>query len=142
MDNTFRKFLDTYLDVWRASSLTELKDLISIDYKAREITGGEIVDFGYEESINGWVQGFNYVQKNNAQWILNEISIFPLRVDETMVILSATIVIKGKSLETANLFFQTFKRNSIGDWKLVRSYIEAGIPNVNINRIQSEGYVE
>lgn len=142
MDNTFRQFLNTYLDVWRTSSLTELKDLISLDYRAREITDGEIVDFGYEESINGWEQGFNFVQENNALWVVNEISIFPLRVDEKLVILSATMVIKDKSLDTANLFFQTFKRNSLGDWKLVRSYIEAGIPNVNIIQIQSEGYVE
>ena len=142
MDNIFRQFLDTYLDVWRTSSLTELKGLISKDYIAREITGEEIVDFGYKESINGWEQGFNFVRENNAQWILNEVSIFPLRVDEKLVILSATIAIKGKSMETANLFFQTFKRNSIGDWKLVRSYIEAGIPNTSISQIQSEGYVD
>lgn len=137
MDHTFRQFLDTYLDVWRTSSLSELKDLISIDYKAREITGGEIVDFGYEESIKGWEQGFKFVQENNAQWVLNEISIFPLRVDETLVILSATMVINGMCLETANLFFQTFKKNNIGDWKLVRSYIEARIPNVNLSLVQS-----
>ena len=136
MENTFQQFLNTYLDVWRTSSLTELKDIISKDYKAREITGGEIIDFGYEESINGWEQGFNFVQENNAEWILKEISIFPLRVDETLVILSATMVIKGKRLETANLFFQTFKRNSAGDWKLVRSYIEAGISNDNISQIR------
>lgn len=137
MDNTFRQFLDSYIDVWRTSSITELKDLISIDYKGREITGGEIVDFGYEESINGWEEGFKFVQENNARWVLNEISIFPLRVDETLVILSATMVINGKSLETANLFFQTFKKNNIGDWKLVRSYIEARIPNVNLSLVQS-----
>jgi len=65
-----------------------------------------------------------------------------LGMDETFVILSATMVIKGKTLETANLFFQTFKRNNISDWKLVRSYIEEGIPNGNINRIQLEGKVE
>lgn len=136
MDNSFRQFLDTFLDVWRASSLIELKDIISKDYKAREITGGEIVDFGYEESINGWEQGFNFVKENKAQWKLNEISILSLRDDETMVILSATLVVQGKSLETANLFFQTFKKTSINDWKLVRSYIEVGIPNDKINSIQ------
>ncbi|MFJ5769640.1 hypothetical protein [Psychrobacillus sp. NPDC093180] len=45
-----------------------------------------------------------------------------------MAIISATLVIQGKSLETGNLFFQTFKKNSIHEWKLARSYIEAGIP--------------
>src|SRR5699024_11696227 len=135
MDNSFRKFLDIYLEVWINSSLIELKGLISKDFKAREITGGEIIDFGYEESIKGWEQGFNFVKANDAQWKLNEISTLQLRVDETLVILSATMVIQGKSLDTSNLFFQTFRKNDNNDWKLVRSYIEAGIPNVNINDI-------
>lgn len=46
-NNSFRKFLDSYLKVWRNSSLTDMKNIISKDYQAREITGGEIVDFGY-----------------------------------------------------------------------------------------------
>lgn len=133
MDNSFSMFLDTYLDIWRVSSLVELKDLISQDYAAREITGGVVVDFGYEESINGWEQGFNFAKENNAQWNIKVISILPLRESETIAILSATLIIQGKSLDTANLFFQTFKKNSVNDWKLVRSYIEAGIPFVNTN---------
>ncbi|WP_277585548.1 flavoprotein [Psychrobacillus antarcticus] len=133
MDNSFQKFLDTYLDVWRASSLTELIEFISEDYEAREVTGGNIIDFGYEESVNGWKQGFTFAKENIAQWNINVISILPLREFETIVILTATLVIQGKSLDTANLFFQTFKRNSMSDWKLVRSYIEAGIPYVSTN---------
>lgn len=35
----------------------------SEDYKASEITGGKIIDFGYAESIEGWEQGFNFVKK-------------------------------------------------------------------------------
>ncbi|HEY4599801.1 MAG TPA: flavoprotein [Cerasibacillus sp.] len=135
MDNSFRQFLDTYLDIWRNSPLTELSQLISKDYKAREITGENIVDFGYEESINGWEQGFNFVKENNAQWILNEISVIPLRIDEKSVILSATMIVQGKSLETSNLFFQTFKKNNFDDWKLVRNYVEVGVLNDNLNRI-------
>lgn len=60
MQSTFRAFLDTYLKVWRESSIQELKALISPDYKAREITNGEIVDFGYEESIERWESGFAF----------------------------------------------------------------------------------
>lgn len=135
MNNTFLDFLDTYLGIWRNSSLGDLKELISQEYKAREITNGEIVDFGFEESVNGWEQGFNFAKENDAQWDINIISILPLRADEMMVILSATLVIHGKSLETVNLFFQTFKRNSINEWRLVRSYIEAGIPNISPNGI-------
>jgi len=127
MDNSFSIFLDTYLDAWRNSSLVDLKELISQSYEAREITGGNIVDFGYVESLNGWEQGFNFAKENNAQWNIRVVSILPLRKDETMAILSATMVIQGESLKTANLFFQTFKNYNQGDWKLVRSYIEAGI---------------
>lgn len=127
MDNSFSIFLDTYLDAWRNSSLVDLKELISQSYEAREITGGNIVDFGYVESLNGWEQGFNFAKENNAQWNIKVVSILPLRKDETMAILSATMVIQGENLKTANLFFQTFKKYNQGDWKLVRSYIEAGI---------------
>ncbi|ETI67246.1 hypothetical protein [Neobacillus vireti] len=136
MDNQFRKFLEAYLDAWRSSSLTEMSDLISNNYKGREITGGEIVDFEFEESILGWEQGFNFVKENNAQWALNEISIIPLKADEMLVIISATILIQGEGLNSANLFFQTFKKDSSNDWKLIRSYIEAGIPIENIKRMQ------
>lgn len=127
MDNSFSIFLDTYLDAWKNSSLVDLKELIAQSYEAREITGGNIVDFGYVESLNGWEQGFNFAKENNAQWNIRVVSILPLRKDETMAILSATMVIQGESLKTANLFFQTFKKYNQGDWKLVRSYIEAGI---------------
>ncbi|MFZ7946013.1 flavoprotein [Neobacillus sp. 19] len=130
MDNSFSMFLDTYIDIRRTSSLEGLKELISKDYEAREITGGDIVDFGYEESIIGWEQGFDFAKENDAQWNIDVISILPLREAETMAIISATLVIQGKRLDTANLLFQTFKKNSINDWKLVRSYIEAGIPYV------------
>lgn len=135
MHNSFSLFLETYLDIWRNSSLTDLKNLISQEYKAREITGGDIVDFGYEESLNGWEQGFKFAKENNAQWNIKVISLLPLREDENMVILSAALVLQGKSFETANLFFQTFQKNSINDWKLVRSYIEAGIPYVSTNSL-------
>ena len=142
MDNTFQKFLDMYIDIWRNSSLDELKDLISKDYKAREITGEELVDFGYEESINGWEQGFNFVKENDAEWDLQVISILPLREDEMMTIISATLVIQGTRIDTANLFFQTFKKDSMNKRQLVRSYIEAGIPNVYINQLQLKSYVD
>ena len=63
------------------------------------------------------------------------VSVLPLRGDETRAIISATIVIQGEGLETANLFFQTFKKYNQGDWKLVRSYIEAGISLFDTNDV-------
>lgn len=131
MPSSFSMFLDSYLDVWRNSSLTGMKNLISQEYKAREIKEGNIVDFGYEESLNGWEQGFKFAKENNAEWMINVITVLPLRDDETMAILSATLVIRGKKLDTANLFFQTFQKNSKNEWNLVRSYIEAGVTNVS-----------
>lgn len=113
-----------------------MKDIISRDYKAREISGGELVDFGYEESITGWEQGFNFAKERENKCDLNEVSIVPLREDEVMVILSATLVIGGKKLDNVSLFFQTFKKQENDDWKLIRSYIETGVPNENINKIQ------
>ncbi|OCA90494.1 flavoprotein [Bacillus sp. FJAT-27225] len=127
MDKSFRTFLDTYLDIWRNSSINELKEIICRDYQAREISEGKIIDFGYEESIFGWEEGFKFAKENAAQWKVNELSVIPLRADETIVILSATLTIEGKDLNTANLFFQTFKRVGLDEWKLVRSYIEAGV---------------
>jgi uncharacterized protein YjbI with pentapeptide repeats len=132
MDKSFRKFLDTYIDIWRSSSITQLTGLISKNYKAREITNGEIVDFGFEESITGWEQGFNFVKENNAEWELKVISVIPIRIDERLVIISATMVLQGKSLNTINIFFQTFKKESTEDWVLIRSYIETGVSKENI----------
>ncbi|RDI37222.1 nuclear transport factor 2 family protein [Falsibacillus pallidus] len=125
-DSGFREFLDAYLKAWKNSSITEIKTFISPDYQAREISGGEIIDFGYGESIEGWNQGFQFVKEKQAEWELDERSIIPLRENECLAILSANIVIDGKPMNSVNLFFNTFKL-SHGEWKLVRSYIEAGV---------------
>ena len=125
---TFTEFLEQYKNTWMNSSLVELKDIISKDYKAREVRQDDIIDFGYEESIAGWEQGFKFVKDNEAEWILNQIAVIPLRKSEFMVVITATIAVEHINIETANLFFQTFKRDSNGKWKLVRSYIEAGLP--------------
>lgn len=126
-EDTFRHFLDSYLNIWRNSSLSDMKWIISKDYKAREISAGEVVDFGYKQSIAGWEQGFNFVKREGNSWDLNEVSIIPLREDEVMAIISATLVIDGKKLENVSLFFQTFKKQANDDWTLIRSYIETGV---------------
>jgi hypothetical protein len=96
------------MEIWRNSSLNELKDVISKDYQAREISGGKIIDFGYDESICGWEQGFTYVKENNAEWELKEVSVIPLRENEKMVILSASLIISGKSFDSEKLIFSNF----------------------------------
>lgn len=127
MDTIFRNFLNKFLNAWKSSSISDLQNLISENYKAREITKGVFADFGYEESLSGWEQGFKFAKEQNAQWILNEHAIIPLRTDENMVIISATMMIDGQCLDTGNLFFDTFKQEPLGEWKLSRSYIEAGV---------------
>ncbi|MEC1377472.1 flavoprotein [Heyndrickxia oleronia] len=126
MDSTFHPFLNKYLAIWGKSSLQELKELISEDYRAREISGKEIIDFGFNESIEGWEQGFRFVVENGAEWELNKLSIIQLNKREVLAIIFAALVINGERLDNGNLFFQTFRREINNDWKLVRSYIEAG----------------
>lgn len=122
----FESFLDQFLSAWSRSSLEELQAFISTEYQAREFSRGEILDFGYEESIEGWEQGFQFVRENQAEWQLKTMSTIPLREDETMAIISATLHIEGKPIGTANLFCNTYKLYG-NEWKLVRSYIEAGV---------------
>jgi len=126
-DKTFKPFLDSFLEGWKNSSIIEFETFISTDYQAREIRDGETVDFGYGESIEGWKQGFDFVKKQRAEWEIREVAVIPLKEDEVMAILSATIVMNGKAMETCHLFFDTFKKVEGDDWKLVRSYIEAGV---------------
>lgn len=135
-NNSFRKFLDSYLEIWRNSSLTDMKNIISEEFSAREISDGEIVDFGYDESVSGWEQGFAFAKKAENEWDLNEISVIPLGQDEMMAILAATLVIDGKKLDNVSLFFKTFRKQENDDWKLIRSYIETGVPYENIKKIQ------
>ncbi|MFC7786428.1 flavoprotein [Rossellomorea sp. GCM10028870] len=124
-DKTFKPFLDVFLEAWKNPSIREFEKFISTDYRAREIRDGEIVDFGYEESIEGWKQGFDFVKKQHAEWEIHEVSIIPMKEDEVMAILSATIVLNGEAMETCHLFFDTFKKGD--NWKIVRSYIETGV---------------
>lgn len=127
MDNqSFRAALDAFIQAWKNSSLIELETFISAVYQAREVRDGDIEAFGYEESVEGWKQGFAYVKGQQAEWDIREMSIIPLKEDETMAILYATIVQNGKPMETGNMFFDTFKKREDG-WELVRSYIETGV---------------
>jgi hypothetical protein len=126
MEESFNTFIENYLEAWRTSSLPELKLIISPEYQAREIARGKISDFGYDDSIRGWEQGFKFAKANNAMWELKEINRITLREHEVMIVILAKLVVGGKSMDTCNLFFQTFTYDY--GWKLIRSYIEAGIP--------------
>jgi hypothetical protein len=123
VESSFTKFHKRYFDIWQTGSLSQMKEIISQEYQAREVTDGKVIDFGYEESIRGWEQGFKFVLDNNAKWDIKEISRVCLGDHQIMSILTVTLNIAGKPLETGNLFFQTFSYDF--SWKLVRSYIES-----------------
>ena len=139
MNNDFRSFLQHFLGIWKSCSLHELKDVISQDYKAREITSEGVVDFGYEESVEGWRQGFSFIKENHAEWDLKELKTFPLKEQEWMAIIWAAPIIKGKAPMNGHLFFDTFKPDNDAGWKLVRSYIETDIPFEHINETLLKG---
>ncbi|OOE12431.1 flavoprotein [Fictibacillus arsenicus] len=131
MSQSFQVFLESYIESWKFSLIEDMKKIISVEYQAREIRNGEIFDFGYEESMEGWTQAFHEFRDKNVQWVLEEKGIIQLKENEIMAILSASLIIEGKPLETVNLFFQTFRLEDTV-WKLMRSYIEAGLPLIEI----------
>ncbi|WP_377890966.1 flavoprotein [Alkalihalobacillus sp. R86527] len=131
---SFDEFLDEFLESWSQSSIDGVKYKISDSYQAREVTSqSEIYDFGYIESVKGWEQAFTSFKKDGTQWNLKKVSITPLRRNEMLAVIWASISVEGKRSETGNLFFSTFRKGVQGDWKLVRSYIEAGVPQENIS---------
>ncbi|WLR58788.1 flavoprotein [Guptibacillus hwajinpoensis] len=135
----FEEFLDDFLSSWRNCSLDEIKYKISDTYQAREISSqSERYDFGYEESIQGWDQAFSAFQKDGTKWVLKKLAVTPLRRNEMLAIIFASIEVDGKQSETGSVFFDTFRKGVQGNWKLVRSYIEAGIPIEHISTFQTE----
>ncbi|MFC0237285.1 flavoprotein [Fictibacillus phosphorivorans] len=126
MRETFNQFYKEFIKSWSTFSIKGIEDVISSKYTAREIRGKDVYDFGYEESIDGWNHAFKELSEKQATLILKEDVIITLKDDEVMAILWAPLIIDDKPIETASLFFQTFRWEN-DCWKLVRSYIEAGI---------------
>lgn len=106
--------------------------MISKDYQAREVNANSIIDFGYEGSIQGWSQGFQHVKESGAEWSVDIKKLFTLRDNEILVILSAGLITDGQPSQKIILFFQTYRYEN-EDWRLVRSYIEAGITKENFD---------
>ncbi|WP_035187512.1 hypothetical protein [Alteribacter aurantiacus] len=128
MGLSLEESIKSFVKAWESSELSELVSFISPDYQAREITGGEIVDFGYDKCIKGWEDGFQFVEDNQAQWDVRVIKITPIRDDEAIVTITASLLMNDEYFKGANLFYETFKKNTDREWKVVRSYIEAGLP--------------
>jgi len=130
-DNTdFYSFLDEYLRNWKQLNSEYMRAVISKDLIGREIRQGKANDYGYEGSVEGWTQTFEYFKDQEMEWILTPQSIIPLKSNERIAIIRATITIDGKLVETSNLFFQAFVLDSAShEWKLTRTYVETGISN-------------
>ncbi len=64
----------------------------------------------------------------DMEWVYTDHSITQLKEDEWQAAFWVSIIVEGEKLPTSNLFFDTFKHLN-GEWKLVRSYIEAGVQN-------------
>ncbi len=126
----FHSFLDEYLSNWKQGNTDYMREVISKDLLAREIRGGEAEDFGYDQSVQGWAGAFDYFADKDMEWVLTPQSILPINEHEKMAIIRAAPVIEGKLVPSSNLFFNTFMQDEdSGEWKLVRSYIETGVPN-------------
>ncbi|MFZ3577788.1 flavoprotein [Virgibacillus sp. DJP39] len=133
--SSFQTEYENFKNAWESFSIEQLERFVDKDYQAREIREGSIVDFGYEESIDGWTQAFDHFSDKNAEWHLQDIGLIQVKENEMLAILSATLTVEGEQMKTANLFFDTFKNTSGMEWKLVRSYIETGVPLDNLNSI-------
>lgn len=126
----FHSFLDEYLSNWKQGKTDFMREVISKKFIAREIRDGEPTDYGYEESVEGWAGAFHYFADMDMEWVLTPQSIIPIHENEKVAIIRAAPIIEGKLVPSSNLFFNTFQWNTeTNEWKLVRSYIETGLPN-------------
>ncbi|RDY72519.1 flavoprotein, partial [Halobacillus trueperi] len=111
--------------------LVYLKKVTSRNLEAREIRHGELVDYSYEESIEGWHQAFEHFKDQNMDWIYTDHSVTQLNENTQLAAFWVSIRLNGEILGTSNLFFDTFEKRD-GEWQLVRCYIEAGVQNPSI----------
>ncbi|QAS52567.1 flavoprotein [Halobacillus litoralis] len=133
---TFEVFFKKFKEKARRQDLDFLKETISKELKAREIRSGEIVDYHYDDSIEGWRQAFDYFADKDMDWIYTDNTIIPLNQNEWLASFWVSIRLDGELLETSNLFFNTFQ-NQDGKWQLVRTYIEAGVKNPDSAKVCS-----
>ena len=74
-------------------------------------------------------------KNDGTKWVLKKLAVTPLRRNEMLAIIFASIEVDGKQSETGNVFFNTFRKGVQGNWKLVRSYIEAGVPSEHVEAL-------
>ncbi|ARI79000.1 hypothetical protein [Halobacillus mangrovi] len=122
----FHSFYETFKEGARKHDLGFLKETISDQLVAREIRQDEVIDYSYEDSIEGWKQAFEYFQDKDMIWIYTDHSLTELKENEWLASFWVSIELEGELLDSSNLFFNTYKQEK-GTWQLVRTYIEAGV---------------
>lgn len=127
----FSTFYESFKDRARSQDLAFLKETIAEDLIAREIRDGEVVDYGYEESIEGWKQAFDHFENMDMTWVYTDHSMTQTKDKEWIVSFWVSIVLDGEPIPNSNLFFDTFQQTDEG-WKLIRSYIESGVQNPHL----------
>ncbi|SDP11764.1 hypothetical protein ACJA3J_01410 [Halobacillus sp. SY10] len=127
----FQTFYEEYKRRASQHDLVYLKKVTSRNLEAREIRHGELVDYSYEESIEGWHQAFEHFKDQNMDWIYTDHSVTQLNENTQLAAFWVSIRLNGEILGTSNLFFDTFEKRD-GEWQLVRCYIEAGVQNPSI----------
>ncbi|RWZ52211.1 flavoprotein [Halobacillus fulvus] len=124
----FLSFFEEFKERAGNHDLDYLKTTISEGFQAREVRQGEAVDYGYTESVQGWKEAFEHFENFETTWTYTDHSITQTKDNEWMAAFWVSLTIDGEQMPTSNLFFDTFKKEAEG-WKLVRSYIEAGVQN-------------
>ncbi|WP_226585537.1 hypothetical protein [Halobacillus litoralis] len=122
----FKTFFEQFKERAGRQDLNYLKETISEDLQAREIRNGEVVDYHFEDSISGWKQAFDYFAEKDMEWIYTDHSFIQLCDDEWLAAFWVSIYLEGKLLESSNLFFNSYRYEN-DHWKLIRTYIEAGV---------------
>ncbi|WP_079525347.1 hypothetical protein [Halobacillus hunanensis] len=76
--------------------LTYLRKVISRDLEAREIRDGEVTDYSYQESIEGWKQASDHFADMDMEWKYTDHSITKLKDDEWLASFYLSPVIEGE----------------------------------------------
>ncbi|MGI8316347.1 hypothetical protein [Halobacillus mangrovi] len=122
----FHSYYGTFKERARKQDLDFLKETISDQLVVREIRQDEVIDYSYEDSIEGWKQAFGHFQDKDMTWIYTDHCLTELKENEWLASFWVSIELEGELLGSSNLFFNTYKKEK-DTWQLVRTYIEAGV---------------
>ncbi|KHE72018.1 hypothetical protein [Halobacillus sp. BBL2006] len=94
----FKSFYEMFKERASQQDLEFLKETISEKLLAREIRQGEVVDYSYAESIEGWKQAFNLFEDKKMTWIYTDHSLTKLKDDEWLAAFFISIELETLTL--------------------------------------------